>query len=64
MTLEGFGGGGVPPGGGGPLGGGPPNGPVAAATFLPNFLKFGTPPHNFALIFEYLELLACVSIFK
>ena len=37
---------------------------VAAATFLPNFLKFGTPPHDFVLIFESLELLACVSIFK
>ena len=37
---------------------------VAAATFLPKFLKFGTPPHDFALIFESCELLACVAIFK
>ena len=37
---------------------------VAAATILPKFLKFWTPPHDFALIVESFELLVCVLIFN
>ena len=32
--------------------------------FSPNFLKFWTPPHDFALIIESFELLVCVLIFN